>query len=411
MLDQTSAEFDEAFYLATYPDVAQAIASGAELSAWHHYLHFGRQEGRIATRFDEAFYLRSYPLAAREIAAGRAGSAAEHYRRIGKARGYLSAANAPRADCAAAQPSRFGGLWIDQPHVHDLIDGKLETGLITARQAMLLHRFADDGYVVLEGAIPPELLARARSELEAAYAGAHPELLFECPTVSTAQLHWKHEINAFPAKALDIHHFCPAIRETMFTARISEFLGLIFEAKPFASQTLGFLRGSAQEGHQDSAYVPYTLPRHFAATWAALEDVTLGAGELFYYVGSHRFPDFLYRGAFKSVSEAQRMAGGTGNIREDIEAHVRGLEEGAKALGMERTVFAAKAGDVLVWHADLVHGGHPVSQDVTRKSLVTHYSPKYAAPLFAEGMATRLWEADGNLWTTSYYNSEPFYRS
>jgi len=95
----------------------------------------------------------------------------------------------------------------------------------------------------------------------------------------------------------------------MFAEAVAEFLGLIFEAKALASQTLGFLRGSAQEGHQDSAYVAYTIPRQFAATWAALEDVTIGAGELFYYPGSHRFEEFIYRDHYKSVHEAQRMSG------------------------------------------------------------------------------------------------------
>ena len=32
----------------------------------------------------------------------------------------------------------------------------------------------------------------------------------------------------------------------------------------------------------------------------------MGAGELFYYPGSHRFPDFLYGGRYKSIVEAAR---------------------------------------------------------------------------------------------------------
>ena len=115
------------------------------------------------------------------------------------------------------------------------------------------------------------------------------------------------DIVQHPSKALDIHHFSPGVLRSMFAPAIGEFLGLIFQSKAFASQTLGFLRGSAQEGHQDSAYVLYTIPRQFAASWIALEDVTLGAGELFDHVGSHRLEDFTYGGADKSVAEARRM--------------------------------------------------------------------------------------------------------
>jgi hypothetical protein len=33
------------------------------------------------------------------------------------------------------------------------------------------------------------------------------------------------------------------------------------------TQTLAFWRGSAQNGHQDSAYVNYSTPMQFAASW------------------------------------------------------------------------------------------------------------------------------------------------
>jgi hypothetical protein len=93
------------------------------------------------------------------------------------------------------------------------------------------------------------------------------------------------------------------------------------------------VRDSAQESHQDSAYVTYTLPLKFAASWVALEDVSIGAGELsmattgtaapgtgqharparpevrsvrVYYPGSHRLPDFRYSGRYKSLSEAEQ---------------------------------------------------------------------------------------------------------
>jgi len=196
------------------------------------------------------------------------------------------------------------------------------------------------------------------------------------------------------------------IRDLMFADPISEFLGLIFESKAFASQTLGFLRGSAQEGHQDSAYVPYTIPRQFAATWTALEDVTIGAGELFYYPGSHRFEDFIYSERYKSVHEAQRITGDQ-SIREQVERHVRSLVERAEQHGIPKAPFAARKGDVLVWHADLVHGGNPVSRATTRKSIVTHYCPKHLSPLFSEHLRTRLWDYKGHRYTTSHYGNEP----
>jgi len=398
--------FDEVAYLRLYPDVATAVAEGREVSGWQHYDRHGRSEGRKTNDFDADHYLAAYPIAARELAGGLADTPLQHYLRLGRARGYLSNPKAPRPADAAAMPSPFGGLWPDQPNAPDIIQGKLDIGQITDIQAERLRFWLRNGYVILENAIPKSVVDRAARDLDRAYAGAFPELKFECHSVTPEQVPWRSEMNAHPAKALDIHHFSPAVRDLMFADAIGEFLGLIFESKALASQTLGFLRGSAQEGHQDSAYVAYTIPRQFTATWAALEDVTLGAGELFYYPGSHRFEDFVYRDNYKSVSEAQRMTGDTA-FRDDVERHVRSLVERAEQRGIPKMPFAAKKGDVLVWHADLVHGGNPVSRQTTRKSIVTHYCPKHLSPLFSENVRTRLWEHSGHHYTTSHYGNEP----
>jgi hypothetical protein len=87
----------------------------------------------------------------------------------------------------------------------------------------------------------------------------------------------------------------------------------------------------------------------------------------------------------------------------ELRAHVSSLEETARSLGLSKSLFAARAGDALIWHSDLVHGGNPVSDRATRKSLVTHYCPRYAAPLFCENTRTTLFEHDGHFYTTSYY--------
>ena len=396
-------EFDEEGYLRLYPDVAAAIARKHETSGWQHYANHGFREGRKPNDLDAAFYLKSYPAAAREIAQGRASSPFQHYVRIGRWRGYLPHVLAVRAKNPASYASPFGGLWIDLPHADDLIEGKTETGQITAAQADLLRFFIQNGYVILPGAVPARAVAAARADLDRAYAGSIAGTLFESGPLGRGVIPWQKEVNIYPAKVMDLHHFSEACRKIMFAPKIAAFLGLIFESKAFASQSLGFLRGSAQEGHQDSAYVVYTLPRQFAASWIALEDVTIGGGELFYYPGSHRFPEYTFGDGYKSVSEARRMGTAEPILDRQIQEHVASLEQRARKLGLKKEVFEAKSGDALIWHSDLVHGGNPVSQSVTRKSFVTHYCPRFAAPVFAELIETKLVEQDGHIMTTSYY--------
>jgi phytanoyl-CoA hydroxylase len=402
---QTSP-FDEDEYLRLYPDIADAIAAGQVLCGKDHYFAHGRAEGRQGFKFDETWYAQSYPLAVQEVERGAAASLQEHFEKLGQFRGYLPHNAGARPDNPTAIPSRFGGTWVDQPNARDIVAGRVEIGLINGRQAEQLLQFIDQGYVVLGGVIADEVLERALGDHDAAYAGKFEQVLFECPAVVKGNAPWRPEYTDRPAKALDLHWFSPAIRDLIFSPRVAEFLGLLFDAPPFASQSLCFHRGSAQEGHQDSAFVPYTLQRSFAASWIALEDVEAGAGELFYRVGSHRLEEFLYADRYKSVAEAKRY-GALPDANAEVTRHVESLIPRADEMGAPERTFIAKRGDVLIWHADLVHGGKPISLTRSRRSVVTHYCSKFSAPLFAEATKTSFEKHGPGYYTSSYYGGTP----
>ena len=73
--------FDEAWYLAEYPDIAEAVAAGDLRSARHHFIDSGYFEGRMprALEIDEAWYLAEYPDVAEGIARGEIESARQHF--------------------------------------------------------------------------------------------------------------------------------------------------------------------------------------------------------------------------------------------------------------------------------------------------------------------------------------------
>ena len=111
---------------------------------------------------------------------------------------------------------------------------------------------------------------RRRRIATAPMHGGFQGLQFECHGVAPGHIEWRSEINPHPAKALDIHHFSPAIRDLMFVDAIGEFLGLIFEAKTFASQTLGFparIGAGGTSGFSLCAlYHPAPVRRHLGGT-------------------------------------------------------------------------------------------------------------------------------------------------
>jgi ectoine hydroxylase-related dioxygenase (phytanoyl-CoA dioxygenase family) len=191
-----------------------------------------------------------------------------------------------------------------------------------------------------------------------------------------------------PAKALDLHWWSEDIRNIILCDAITHVLELLFERRPMVSQTLCFYRGSGQPLHQDCAYVPYSLPLQFVASWIALEDVIAGAGELEYLVGSHHaLHEYTYPGGYKSASESARHGSETLGIAKAVSAHERGIVTEGECLGLKREAFIAKRGDVLFWHANLAHGGAPISSSRSRKSVVTHYCPREVAPLYFESGA------------------------
>ena len=96
--------FSEAFYRATYPDIAAAHAAGAIPDLHRHFVTTGFFEGRAgaAPDMDDAFYAVTYPDVAQALGSGEVASASEHYVRSGAAEG--------RAPNAAVKPEIDG--WV-----------------------------------------------------------------------------------------------------------------------------------------------------------------------------------------------------------------------------------------------------------------------------------------------------------
>jgi len=84
-------EVDEAWYLASYRDVADAVRDGSLKSAKSHYVIAGYFENRLPRPFevDEAWYLAEYPDVAEAIKMGAFNSATHHFMRDGFKEGRL----------------------------------------------------------------------------------------------------------------------------------------------------------------------------------------------------------------------------------------------------------------------------------------------------------------------------------
>jgi phytanoyl-CoA hydroxylase len=273
--------------------------------------------------------------------------------------------------------SQFGGLWTDLNNAHDIVQGKLDLGLIRRDDAEKLNSFVDNGYVVLPGAIPGRHVRKFNEDLEKVWTGKMPDQWVGCNedgrSVTRKVQPGDRERADLSVRLLDPYETIESARVVMFNETITHFLRLIFERPILAHQGLSFYRGSKQPMHRDTAFVRLSSPMEFAAAWIALEDIQEGSGELEYYPKSHTYPDFLFEGKYKWLPPGNNE---TGRFHED-------LRERARASGTTAVKFRARKGDVFIWCADLAHGGSSYSDDrLTRKSLVVHYCPANVYPMY-----------------------------
>lgn len=287
---------------------------------------------------------------------------------------------------AVADPvyrSRFGGLWIDRVDGDAVLERRIAAGEIGPELAERLRTFLRDGSVVIEGAVPADVVDRVVEDAERAWHGAFPEIRVEAQIDGVAFIAPTPELKAarWSTKLLDLYRFSEATREALFAPAIVEFLRAVFECAPLAFQSLSFRWGTQQPVHQDSAFVVLDRPLEMVASWIALEDVKPGTGELEYYAGSHRMPDHPLPGGKKHITvDAAELARGMVNVK----SYPDELSARADALGLERRRFLPRKGDALLWAADLIHGGSKRDSDaLTRQSLVTHYCPEPRWPDYA----------------------------
>jgi hypothetical protein len=93
-LDSFISQFDEVFYLKTYPDVANAVRTGGFKSGRDHYANCGFREGRNGFAFDQLWYSTAYLDAAWEVGRGEYSDLRHHYVEAGALRGYKAVPSA-----------------------------------------------------------------------------------------------------------------------------------------------------------------------------------------------------------------------------------------------------------------------------------------------------------------------------
>ncbi len=242
--------------------------------------------------------------------------------------------------------ARTVGPWVESPW----IDQDIRDRGMSPELAAIARHYHSEGFAVVPGVVSHDLIVRILEDLIEPLEGQ-----------GRVQDAWK---------------FSAAVRELAVMPRVLDLLRSMYDREPVPFQTLNFEYGTQQRAHSDTVHFSSLPGRYMCGVWVALEDVDAGNGPLFYHPGSHRLPDPFF--------QRFGLPAGLGSY----EGYETAQEALLAAHGLEPIEFHAKAGDILIWSANLVHGGKPIIEDGrTRWSQVTHYffdGCVYVTPLFSD---------------------------
>ena len=198
-----------------------------------------------------------------------------------------------------------------------------------------------NGYSILRGIFPPELIQKVYDYIDLIELGTQGRI-----TSRRNKELLKISNNKIILKIADI----------------------FFNERALPIQSLLFKYPTIQPLHQDTVHFS-TYPRDLMmACWVALEDITMENGALVFIENSHLIPTFSH---YEFPSKFTHRSNFNDDFYSNYEKEIEGI---VNKLNLKKSFFLAKAGDCIIWHPRLIHGGHQYAKEnLTRKSYITHY--------------------------------------
>lgn len=221
-----------------------------------------------------------------------------------------------------------------------------------------LRSWRERGCVLLAGAAPRTAIERLPAELDA----AADRLLVVGPGEEHPSLATRRAGEA--VGAVDPYVLSEAARELLLAPPVVAVLREALGATPMLLDAVGSAAGAPSDGpYRDPTYVPLSEPESLAGVVVALAETRMPV-----HPGSHRLPVERFSGRYRHVNVERDGEDALDRHRAEL---LRTLEEAGLA---EAEIVTLRAGDVLVWQADLVH------RAVEGDALVAHVAPAAAEP-------------------------------
>lgn len=249
------------------------------------------------------------------------------------------------------------GLWLDAADALTQLRDRAGNDVLLQRVGRDLIK---DGFSIIQGVQEPRDIEQTNRDYDAWLEHNREEA----------------EMNRDPqGRQFRLVNFHVASEASMRLAKnpeVMRVLDFVFGHEAAVHTSLTFQYSTMQQLHRDSPYF-HTFPKNlFVGVWSALQDIDPDAGPLSYIPGSHRFEvdqHAYYREALETLGDAEAARGFA------LTRYQQEITERSEAMGA-RTYGLLKAGDVAIWHPQLVHGGSYANRpEIKRRSMVVHCSP------------------------------------
>jgi len=256
--------------------------------------------------------------------------------------------------------------WCESPFFYDLVN----QSNLSEEEKILATQYHEEGYCVVDLNLSESELAKMRQEIDRINNSDESKL-------QDLGYHYSKGKRIFEAwKTSEL------LKSLSLNQKILRLLTFLYRKKPLPFQTITFNYGSNQPLHSDTIHFHSMPHRWLVGAWVALEDMDDDNGSLIYVPKSHKLPVF----DFYDLNISAPAFGEQFDAYSEYENFISQLVDSNK---LEKKTFKCKAGSVLIWAANLIHGGDIIRDSKrSRYSQVTHYyfegCDKYFTPMFSD---------------------------
>lgn len=167
---------------------------------------------------------------------------------------------------------------------------------------------------------------------------------------------------AKPYRLNDLYLDSPLVRETLLDPELVEVLDDLLEGAPILAESVSMERGSQRRLHVDTFYASPPEAGRMVGAMVLLEDTSAGSGPFRFYPGSHAIEPFRFSDGGLRVNDAE-LGAFDDYVAEELAERELALVD-----------FEGNAGDVVVWHPQLLNAGAPIADmELTQKTILAHY--------------------------------------